>query len=58
MIGAMWLMTIEAAFRDWRVLKQERPALFGVAAKARIVKRRGLDHRLGNAAVRIMAVGA
>ena len=58
MIGAMGLMAIEAAFRDWRVLKQEGPALFGVAAKARFVKRGCSDHGLGNAAVRIMAIGA
>ena len=51
-------VAIEAAFADRRVLEQEWPALLGMALRAGLVDRIGLQQRAGQRAMRIVAIDA
>ena len=58
LVGTVHVVAVEAVFAHRRVLEQERPALLRVAGVAGLVDRVGLQQRLGDAAVRIVAIGA
>lgn len=58
MIRAMRVMAVEAVLRYWRMLEYEWPAFLGVATEACFVDRIGLQHRLGDSSVRVMAIRA
>ena len=51
-------VAIEAVLANGRMLEQERTALLRMALVARLVDRVGLEQRIGQGAVRIMAVVA
>ena len=59
---AMRVVTVEAVFAHWRMLEQERSALFSVALVASVIDRIGPQHRLTGSHVRatvwIMAIRA
>src|SRR5215470_19604973 len=57
-VRTMGRMTGKAAFAHGSMLKQERPALLGVAAVASLVDAVGLEQRLRRAAVWVVAVDA
>lgn len=58
LIGAVRRVAIEAVLAHRRMLEQERTALLRVALVARLVDRIGLEQRIGQGTMRIMAVVA
>jgi len=55
---AVWIVAIETAFADRRMLIEKRPALFAVTLVTLIVDGVRSDQSLSLRAVRIMTVGA
>jgi len=55
---AVRVVAVQAILAHRRVLEQERPALFGMTLVASVIDRIGAQHRLGEAAMRIMAIRA
>ena len=58
LIGTMWRMTVEAVFAHWCMLEDERPALLGMTLVAGLVDGIRLQQRVGDRAMRIVAVVA
>ena len=58
LIGAVRRVAIEAVLANGRMLKQERTALLRMTLVARLVDRVGLEQRIGQGAMRIVAVVA
>ena len=58
MVAAVRRMTVQAIFRDGRMVEHERPSLLSVTFKTEFVYCVCLDLMVAKGAVRIMAAGA